>query len=321
MNINICLNSNKFIEYFRLNRLLVTTNKDMASRYVAVERGTRNTTSYRVYFKDTETGQAISPFHDIPLFANEEKKVYNMVVEIPRWTNQKMEIATKEKLNPIKQDVKKGVLRYVKNPFPHKGYIWNYGALPQTWESPVHVDESTGCKGDNDPIDVVEIGSKVHPRGSVIQVKILGVMALIDEGETDWKLIAIDVNDQLAPQLNDISDVDKYQPGLIKATHEWFKIYKIPDGKPANAFAFNGEAKDRPFAEKVIEETNHFWKELVASTGEHEIERGNVTLESSPNKITDPNLLLDAAPSLDEGEKLTDAERTAIDKWYFIQLV
>lgn len=41
------------------------------------------------------------------------------------------QIATKEPLNPIKQDVKKGRLRYVANIFPHKGYIWNYGALPQ----------------------------------------------------------------------------------------------------------------------------------------------------------------------------------------------
>lgn len=30
--------------------------------------------------------------HDIPLFANEEKTVYNMVVEVPRWTNAKMEV-------------------------------------------------------------------------------------------------------------------------------------------------------------------------------------------------------------------------------------
>lgn len=41
------------------------------------------------------------------------------------------QIATKEALNPIKQDVKKGKLRYVANVFPHRGYIWNYGALPQ----------------------------------------------------------------------------------------------------------------------------------------------------------------------------------------------
>lgn len=42
-----------------------------------------------------------------------------------------LKIATKDPLNPIKQDVKKGNLRYVHNCFPHHGYIWNYGALPQ----------------------------------------------------------------------------------------------------------------------------------------------------------------------------------------------
>ena len=64
-----------------------------------------------------------------------------------------MEVDTCSTLNPIKQDVKKGKVRnhlhlhlhlllhlhqvrYVANSFPHHGYIWNYGAIPQTWESP-----------------------------------------------------------------------------------------------------------------------------------------------------------------------------------------
>lgn len=29
------------------------------------------------------------------------------------------------------EDEKKGKLRFVDNVFPHKGYIWNYGAIPQ----------------------------------------------------------------------------------------------------------------------------------------------------------------------------------------------
>lgn len=56
-------------------------------------------------------------------------------------------------------------------------------------------------------------------------------MALLDEGETDWKVLVIDVNDPLAPKLNDIEDVERHLPGLIRATNEWFRIYKIPDGK------------------------------------------------------------------------------------------
>ena len=42
-----------------------------------------------------------------------------------------MQISREEFLNPIKQDVKDGELRYVKNNYPFKGYIWNYGALPR----------------------------------------------------------------------------------------------------------------------------------------------------------------------------------------------
>lgn len=228
-----------------------------------IGRETNKSQTSTFTFPETEEGQSVSPLHDIPLYANDAKTVYNMVVEVPRWTNAKMEISLAEGLNPIKQDVKKGKLRFVANCFPHHGYIWNYGALPQTWENPDHLDPNTGCKGDNDPIDALEIGSRIAKRGEVVQVKILGTVALIDEGETDWKVITIDVNDPVADQLNDVNDVDKVFPGLLKATVEWFKIYKIPDGKPENQFAFNGEAKDAAFATKVVEETHKFWRTLI----------------------------------------------------------
>jgi hypothetical protein len=34
----------------------------------------------------------ISPWHDSPLYADESNKIFNMVVEIPRWSNAKMEV-------------------------------------------------------------------------------------------------------------------------------------------------------------------------------------------------------------------------------------
>jgi inorganic pyrophosphatase len=42
-----------------------------------------------------------------------------------------VQISKEETLNPIKQDIKKGKLRYVRNCFPHHGYLWNYGCFPQ----------------------------------------------------------------------------------------------------------------------------------------------------------------------------------------------
>jgi len=280
--------------------------------YEVVEKGTLHSLDYRLYFKGP-TG-FISPWHDIPLYANQQNKTFNMVVEIPRWSNAKMEIATKEPLNPIKQDEKKSLPRFVQNVFPHKGYIWNYGALPQTWENPEHRDEHTGALGDNDPIDVVEIGQKVQPRGSVIEVKVLGLIALLDEGETDWKLISINTNDPLAPQLNDIVDVDKHLPGLLSATSEWFRIYKIPSGKPANTFAFNGQFKDRAFAHQIIEQTNGFWKTLIKS--------------SQPKLNTESHADGAAFPANDdEWATVVNSKQPPgvaapipddVDKWYFI---
>lgn len=192
--------------------------------------------------------------HDIPLWADRDARVAHMVVEVPRWTNAKMEISLGEPLNPIKQDVKKGALRYVSNVFPHHGYIWNYGALPQTWEDPRRVDARAGARGDNDPVDVIEIGSRVARRGEVLRVRVLGALALLDEGEADWKLLAVDERDPLARRLSDVADVERACPGLLRASVEWFRLYKVPDGKPRNEFAFGGEAQSAAVAHQVIDE-------------------------------------------------------------------
>ena len=50
-------------------------------------------------------------------------------------------------MNPIKQDVKNGVLRDYK----WGDMLFNYGAFPQTWEDPKHISTDTGCPGDNVP--------------------------------------------------------------------------------------------------------------------------------------------------------------------------
>lgn len=52
----------------------------------------------------------ISPWHDIPLHSDDG--LLNFVVEIPKETSAKMEVATEEPNTPIKQDTKKGKLRY-----------------------------------------------------------------------------------------------------------------------------------------------------------------------------------------------------------------
>ncbi|XP_041117149.1 inorganic pyrophosphatase-like isoform X3 [Polyodon spathula] len=237
--------------------------------YQMEERGKPNTLDYRIYFK-TSDGKYISPFHDIPLFAGEDQ------------------IATKDPLNPIRQDVKKGKLRYVANVFPHKGYIWNYGALPQ-----------------------------VCSPGEVIQVKVLGILAMIDEGETDWKIIAINVEDKDAANINTIDDVRKLKPGYLESTVDWFKKYKVPDGKPENQFAFNGEFKDKDFAIEVIKSTHQFWKALtLKQTDGGAINCKNVSVCNSPFQCSkeDACSIVQSAPAFG----ISNALPEEVNKWHFL---
>lgn len=208
------------------------------------------TTDFRVNFKG-EDGKSLSPWHDVPFLEGDS---YNMVVEIPKMTKAKMEVATKEANNPISQDVKKGKLRDYHGPI-----FWNYGCLPQTWEDPNEKHPELKVFGDDDPIDVVEIGSKALSMGSIVPVKPLGVLAMIDDGELDWKVLAIAVDDPLAKEYNDIDDV----PEAIQAgIREWFRWYKTPDDKPLNGFGFDEKFLNAEEAKKIISETHNSWKKL-----------------------------------------------------------
>ena len=241
-----------------------------------------------------------------------------MVVEVPRWSNAKLEISLGEKMNPVKQDVKKGKLRFVANCFPHHGYIWNYGALPQTWEDPTHMDPDTQANGDSDPVDICDIGSKVHEIGSIVQVKLLGTFAMIDEGETDWKLIGIDVTDPMADKLNDIKDVEEHMPGLLAATVEWFKIYKMPDGKPANTFAFDSEAKDAAFAKGVVDKLHTQWQALMSGNGHEGIDRSCTSYDCSA-KVSEADAQSVVDGGAPKGETKT-VDNIAVNKWHHVQL-
>lgn len=226
-----------------------------------VNQGTKFTPDFKNYA--VQNGSVISYFHDVPLGLDVATGTANFVVEIPRWSNAKFEISTSQPGNPIVQDTKKGKVRFVRNLFPYHGYIHNYGAFPQTWEDPTSKTEGLDVFGDNDPVDVCEIGSQVHTTGAVRRVKILGSLALIDDGELDWKVIVVDTEDPLGAQVDDIDDVRTACPGLLESTHQWFRDYKKPDGKPENVFAFDGHYRNRAQTLATIQECHESWAKLL----------------------------------------------------------
>lgn len=262
-------------------------NYDAFEQVGTKQEGERDTLEWRMHYRTTaldddaeaseevEDLSKLSPWHDIPLvYKNTESGqfLFNYVNEIPKGERAKMECATKEKFNPIKQDVKKGKLRY----FTYGDLPFNYGFIPQTWEDPDRKSAFTDCDtmGDGDPVDVVEISSEPIGMGEVVPLKVLGTLGLVDEGETDWKVVAINANNPIASKMNSIKDVDQ---AVLDNIYDWFKMYKTTDGKPINEFSHGGAFQDVAFTMNVINECHHHWKDLMLHRVESKLELDSVT--------------------------------------------
>lgn len=287
-----------------------------AARYLSTFKSSgKYTLDFKKYaIQPEDPTQLRSFFHDIPLNFNKAHGTVDMIVEIPRYEQGKFEISKELPFNPIVQDTKKGALRFINNIYPHNGYPCNYGALPQTWEDPTIPLEINHKKyfGDNDPLDVCEIGSASPSEiGARKTVKILGCLAMIDDGELDWKLLSIDVADKRAAQLNDIDDVELLMPHLLADLTRWFKNYKLPMGKPENTFAFGGKWLNRSKALDVVEECHHRWGALVSSShkGSGFPSIANATLKETPGFQTSSLTTASLPPAVDTDGEIPNKER------------
>jgi len=137
----------------------------------------------------------------------------NVVVEIPTGTIAKWEVTKPEGV--LKWEFKNDKPREVK----YLGYPGNYGMIPGTLLS-----EESG--GDGDPLDVIVLGPTAE-RGEVVQAKLIGVLKLLDNGEQDDKLIAVE---QEAPlfEVNSIQELNENFNGITDIVETWFTNYKGP---------------------------------------------------------------------------------------------
>lgn len=248
-------------------------NRFCCCNYI-VTTGEFKTLDYKIYIGTEMHGCMLlrSPFHGINLFPNyADRGIVNMIVEIPQGSQEKMEINKNLPLNPIMYDVSSDKIRlvtYQAQGSKYHGYPFHYGALPMTWESTEHPDRRTKKPGDNDPIDCFDISQRATKTGTVKQVKILGAFAMIDNNETDWKLISIDVADPNAMKYNDWKDVPK---NIINIIYDFLENYKTVDGKPKNEFA-EKIIYDRNEAIKIIQDVHKDWFNLVTKNQDMSIE-------------------------------------------------
>lgn len=139
-----------------------------------------------------------------------------VVIEIPAGCNQKWEV-----------DKKTGQLAWetvtpdsfrVVNYLP---YPANYGFVPQTL-----VSTETG--GDGDPVDIFILGTALK-RGEIVQVKPIGLINMIDNGEHDSKLLAVPISGGPFVGLTTLEELKTAYPGVLEIITLWLTNYKGPN--------------------------------------------------------------------------------------------
>lgn len=154
-------------------------------------------------------------YHDIPL-GNEDFSEINAVVEIPKGSKVKYEFDYKTWAVWVD--------RVGKTPID---YTFNYGDLPQTWNV-----------GDNDPLDVIILCTQpLHP-GTVVPLRVVWGLKMIDSGEDDYKVLAV-ADDKYYSDVNDIEDVNKKE---LEDIEYYMLHYKDLHGKKVELNGWDNKA-------------------------------------------------------------------------------
>jgi hypothetical protein len=61
-------------------------------------------------------------------------------------------------------------------------------------------------------------------------------------------------------------------PGELEKVMVWFRDYKIPDGKPANAYGYDSKCMNAEFTKGVIEECSGFYNALKSGDRKNDVE-------------------------------------------------
>jgi inorganic pyrophosphatase len=136
----------------------------------------------------------------------------NVVIEISAGTTEKWEV-NKENGQIEWEQVMPDSLRTI----DYLGYPANYGFVPQTLLP-------TTTVGDGDPVDVFVLGTSIA-RGKIVNVRVVGIIHMLDDHESDSKLLAVAVNEPGFDVHSFEMLVNEY-PGVVDIIKIWLLHYK-----------------------------------------------------------------------------------------------
>ena len=163
------------------------------------------------------------PWHGVPAGKNVPRFV-NAIIEIPQGSRCKYEI-----------DKDSGLLKLDRVIYSSFYYPTNYGFIPQTYGD------------DKDPLDILVITSLPVQALTLMEAKVMGVMQMIDNGDSDDKIIAVAAND---PGVNHYNNLEELPKHFFDELRHFFEEYKKLENKTVIVEEFG----DKTAALKIIED-------------------------------------------------------------------
>ncbi len=138
-------------------------------------------------------------WHDISRGDNIPNEI-NCIIEIPKGSPNKYEI-----------DKETGLIALDRANYSSAPYPFDYGFVPQTlWD-------------DGDALDIIVPTTFPLATGILVRVRPVALIEMIDSGESDFKVVAVPVDDKRWDDVTDLEDLNKHH---VKEWIHFFETYK-----------------------------------------------------------------------------------------------
>ena len=153
-------------------------------------------------------------------------ELVNVVIEIPL-----------DGINKYEYDKTLHVFRLDRNLFSPVHYPGDYGFIPSTLAE------------DGDPLDVLVMVDTPSFTGCVLQVRPIGVLDMIDQGQPDQKILAVGEGN---PRYADVANYSQVYPHILREIKHFFSIYKDLEGKRVEVRGWGDAAAARALISKSV---------------------------------------------------------------------
>lgn len=153
------------------------------------------------------------PWHDVDI-GKLAPKEFNAVIEIPKGSKVKYEL-----------EKETGLLKVDRILYSSVSYPANYGFIPRT------------LGDDKDPLDVLVLMQETVVPLSILRVRPIGVMMMIDQGEGDEKIICVHLDD---PEYNGYEHIKELPKHRLDELRTFFEDYKKLEHKEVQVDEFQG---------------------------------------------------------------------------------